>query len=283
MKITLVSDLHLEFSDINIVNSGADVLILGGDIMIAQDLHDHPEPVSSVERYIIANSQGLSRRQESAQRYRDFLKRVSFQFPHVIYIAGNHEFYHGKFPAALNYIREETDKFNNIYFLENQTKEIGDVTFVGTTLWTDMNKGDPLTINACNGSMNDYRVIRNSNRNYAKFSPIDSVVAHRQSVKFIKDTVEADPNRKYVVVGHHAPSKLSVKPKYEKDYLLNGAYSSDLSELILDNPQIKLWTHGHTHDTFDYEIGSTRIVCNPRGYEGYEADSGWDPNLLITV
>jgi len=283
MKITLVSDLHLEFSDVNIVNSGADVLILGGDIMIAQDLHDHPEPVSAVERSIIANSQGLNRRQESAQRYRDFLKRVSFQFPHVIYIAGNHEFYHGKFPAGLDYIRDETAKFNNIYFLENQTKEIADVTFIGTTLWTDMNEGDPLTINACKDRMNDYRVIRNSSRNYAKFSPIDSVVAHRQSVKFIKDTVEADPNKKYVVVGHHAPSKLSVKPRFEREHLLNGAYSSDLSEFILDHPQIKLWTHGHTHDTFDYEIGSTRIVCNPRGYEGYEAETGWFPNLIITV
>ena len=283
MKITLVSDLHLEFSDVNIVNNGADVLVLGGDIMIAQDLHDHPEPVSAVERSIIANSQGLGRRQESAQRYRDFLKRVSFQFPHVIYIAGNHEFYHGKFPAGIDYLREETDKFDNIYFLENQTKVIDDVTFIGTTLWTDMNKGDPLTINACKDSMNDYRVIRNNLRSYAKFSPIDSVSSHRKSVRFIKETVAADPNKKYVVVGHHAPSKMSTKPKYEKDYLLNGAYSSDLSELILDHPQIKLWTHGHTHDVFDYTIGSTRIVCNPRGYEGYEPDSGWDPNLVINV
>jgi Icc-related predicted phosphoesterase len=283
MKITLVSDLHLEFSDVNIVNNGVDVLILGGDIMIAQDLHDHPEPVSAVERSIIANSQGLGRRQESAQRYRDFLKRVSFQFPHVIYIAGNHEFYHGKFPAGIDYLREETDKFDNIYFLENQTKVIDDVTFIGTTLWTDMNKGDPLTINACKDSMNDYRVIRNNLRSYAKFSPIDSVSSHRKSVRFIKKTVAADPNKKYVVVGHHAPSKMSTKPKYEKDYLLNGAYSSDLSELILDHPQIKLWTHGHTHDVFDYTIGSTRIVCNPRGYEGYEPDSGWDPNLVINV
>jgi len=251
--------------------------------MIAQDLHDHPEPVSAVERYIIANNQGLSRRQESAQRYRDFLKRVSFQFPHVIYIAGNHEFYHGKFPAGLDYIRTETEKFKNIYFLENQTKVIDDITFIGTTLWTDMNKGDPLTINACKDSMNDYRVIRNNLRSYAKFSPIDSVSSHRKSIKFIKETVAADPTKKYVVVGHHAPSKLSIKPRYEKDYLLNGAYSSDLSEIILDNPQIKLWTHGHTHDIFDYTIGSTRIVCNPRGYEGYEPDSGWDPNLIIDV
>ena len=282
MKITLVSDLHLEFSDFNIVNNGADVLILGGDIMIAQDLHDHPEPVSAVERSIIANSQGLSRRQESAQRYRDFLKRVSFQFPHVIYIAGNHEFYHGKWPDALDYIKDEISKYPNIYFLEMQTKEIDDVVFVGATLWTDMNKQDPQTLYACQNHMNDYRVIRNSKRSYSKLSPVDTVRRHLDTVKFLKSTV-VDSSKKYVVVGHHAPSKLSVKPRYEKDYLLNGAYSSDLSDFILDHPEIKLWTHGHTHDTFDYTLGSTRIVCNPRGYEGYEPDSGWDPNILIEV
>jgi Icc-related predicted phosphoesterase len=73
-----------------------------------------------------------------------------------------------------------------------------------------------------------------------------------------------------VVVTHHAPSKASIKPQYAGDHLMNGAYSSDLSEFILANPQIKLWTHGHTHDVFDYMIGSTRVVCNPRGYHLYE-------------
>jgi hypothetical protein len=61
-----------------------------------------------------------------------------------------------------------------------------------------------------------------------------------------------------------------VKPDYHGDHLTNGAYSSDLSEFILDHPQIKLWTHGHTHDVFDYMIGDTRILCNPRGYILYE-------------
>jgi len=63
---------------------------------------------------------------------------------------------------------------------------------------------------------------------------------------------------------------------------MNGAYHSDLSEFILDHPQIKLWTHGHTHHPFDYMIGGTRIVCNPRGYDGYEA-TGWNPNLLLEI
>ena len=78
---------------------------------------------------------------------------------------------------------------------------------------------------------------------------------------------------KIVVVGHHSPCKQSTKPQYEKDVIVNGAYSSDLTEFILDHPEIKLWTHGHTHHEFDYMIGSTRIVCNPRGYDGYEGQA----------
>ena len=30
-------------------------------------------------------------------------------------------------------------------------------------------------------------------------------------------------------------------------------------------------------------IGSTKVACNPRGYEGYEPDSGWDVNSIIEL
>ena len=68
-------------------------------------------------------------------------------------------------------------------------------------------------------------------------------------------------------------SDLSVKPRYEHDYHMNGAYRSNLEDFIVARPQIKLWIHGHTHHEFDYMVGDTRVVCNPRGYVGYERDS----------
>jgi UDP-2,3-diacylglucosamine pyrophosphatase LpxH len=130
LKLALGSDLHLEFGDLNLTNDeGAEVLILGGDIMIAEDLHDHPEPMNAIEQSMIANGQGMGRRQQAAQMYRDFLKRCSFQFPHVIYIAGNHEFYHGKWHRSLDTLSNECAKFPNVYFLEDQTKVIGGVSF----------------------------------------------------------------------------------------------------------------------------------------------------------
>lgn len=276
MKIKLVSDLHLEFSDINIQNEhDYDLLILGGDIMIAQDLHDYPNKDSIMEF--------VGARQEKSKRFRDFLKRVSFQFPQVIYIAGNHEYYHGKYPDAIDYLKTECESYDNIHMLEMESVTIQDITFVAGTLWTDMNRKDPLTMMSVKGAMNDYHVVRNSQRQYAKLSPIDTVRRHMDTMSFIKSEVEKNPDSKYVVVGHHAPTHLSTKPKYEKDYQLNGAYRSDLSEFILDHPQIKLWTHGHTHNAFDYMIGSTRVVCNPRGYEGYEEDSGWNPQIILEV
>ena len=286
MKIQIVSDLHLEFSDLIIKNeSDADVLILSGDIMVAQDLHDHPEPTNATDQQSIANGTGLNKRQQTAQRFRDFLKRCSFQFPHVVYVAGNHEFYSGKFYAGLDYLREECAKYPNVYFLECDTKIIDGVVFVGGTLWTDMNKGDPVTQMHIKDMMNDFRIIRNDNRHYAKLSPQDVIERHIKTKQYFKIVLSQHKDDRCVIVGHHSPSHQSVHPRYQDDSLMNGGYHSDLSEFILDHPQVKLWTHGHTHHPFDYVIGETRIVCNPRGYEtaGYCEDTGWDINKIIEI
>ena len=279
MKIKLVSDLHLEFVDINIQNDkDYDVLILSGDIMVINDLHDHPE-----EKYKHLDIAALKWGQARAQLFRDFLKRCSFQFPHVVYVAGNHEFYHGNFHKGVEHLREECNKFPNIYFLERDIQFIDGVLFVGGTLWTDMNKGDPLTLHAIGDMMNDFRVIRNDEHGYTKLRPAHAMDRYRKTVEYIKQMVDANGDRKCVVVGHHAPSFQSIGEQYKHDTLMNGGYASDLSEFIMDRPQIKLWTHGHMHQTFDYMIGETRVVCNPRGYESHGEVSGWDPNILIEI
>ena len=267
MKVAVVSDLHLEFMDINIQNTeNADVLILSGDILVAEDLHNHPEvhPMDPV------NIPNLGRRQLSAQRFRDFMKRCSFQFPHVVVIAGNHEFYHGNWKASIQYLRDEYSKFPNVYFLEQELKVIDDVTFIGATLWTDCNKGDPLTLHALGDMMNDFRIIRNDELGFTKLRPAHTAVRHKQSVGYIKTVLADRKDSKVVVVGHHAPTFNSVHEKYRNDQLMNGGYASDLSEFIMDHPQIILWTHGHMHDPFDYMVGTTRVVCNPRGYAGHD-------------
>ena len=278
MKIAVCSDLHLEFEDLILKNEGdAEVLILSGDIMIAEDLHSHPvkHPNDPV------NIPNLGRRQEAAQRFRDFLSRCSFQFPHVIYIAGNHEFYHGKWVASLDHLREECARYPNVYFLENDIKVINDIHFIGATLWTDCNKGDPLTMHALTDMMNDFRVIRNDELGYTKLRPAHIAMRHKKTLDYFKVVLADRKDEKCVIVGHHTPSHQSIHEIYKKDYLMNGGYHSDLSEFILDHPQVKLWTHGHTHTPFDYVLGETRIVCNPRGYKGH--DESADTFKLIFV
>jgi hypothetical protein len=115
----------------------------------------------------------------------------------------------------------------------------------------------------------------------AKFSPEDAVEEHEKMKDYIQHIIEGKPTQKFVVVGHHAPSRLSTHEMYANDTIMNGGYSSSLDDFILDHPQIKLWTHGHTHHVFDYMIGSTRVLCNPRGYDGYEDRA--DRWQLITV
>jgi len=268
MKIAIASDVHLEFADLDIVNdSGAQVLILSGDIMIAQDLHDHPASATLVQAQIMGM---LGSRQGQAVRFREFLLRVSERFEHVIYVAGNHEFYHGKWVQNIQDLRDECAVYPNIHFLERDSITIDGVLFVGGSLWTDMNGVDPLTLHAVRDLMSDFQVIRNDERGYRRLTPMDTVERHQATVGYIRQVLEQNASTPTVIVGHHAPSTLSTHPRYADQHVMNGAYRTDLSGIMLDHPQIRLWTHGHTHEDFDYVIGTTRIVCNPRGYAGHE-------------
>ena len=283
MKIQLASDVHLEFGSISLDNHGADVLVLSGDICVAADL-------------MAVDNEDVLDRFDRSSTIHTFFQECCARFKHVIYIMGNHEHYHGDFATTFDDLKYHLGYLFNLHILEKESVIIDDVTFICGTLWTNMNKEDPMTMATVRGVMNDYRIIDDSREpvhykdsdgkfhtRTGKFSAMGSVVEHKEMLAFIKKTIEANPDGKFVVVGHHAPSKLSTKPQYEREVVMNGAYSSDLSEFILDHPQIKLWTHGHTHSAFDYVIGSTRIVCNPRGYEGHEDNTGFDITKVIEV
>lgn len=272
MKVALCSDLHLEFGDLDIKNTeNADVLVLAGDIMVAADMHDFPEDVIKSEW-----AKHLPGRYQQAQKFRDFLKRCSTEFSHVLYVAGNHEFYNGKWEQTLSTLRDECKKFHNVHFMENDTFKLDGVTFIGGTLWTDCNKSDPLTLHCIESSMNDFRIIRVESDEFRRLRPVDTIVRHYKTLDYVRHVTAEKPNEKFFVIGHHAPSKLSTHPRYANDQLMNGGYSTDLSEFILDRPQIKVWVHGHTHDDFSYVIGQTRVACHPRGYMGHERGSQED-------
>jgi UDP-2,3-diacylglucosamine pyrophosphatase LpxH len=272
MKLALCSDLHLTFGDLVLKNEeNADVLILSGDICEVSDLTN-----SYSKNYVI---------------FHGFFKRISEEFPHVVYVCGNHEHYYYDFKNTVVDLKTCLSEYQNIHVLEKETFVLDDVTFIGSTLWTDMNKNDSLTLLHIKYCMNDYRAIKNSNKMItfkkpvitsseairyefterpARFTPEDTVEEHNKTLNYIKCVVDDRPNDKFIVVGHHQPSKKSTHPYYEYDVIVNGAYNSDLDDFIINRPQIKVWTAGHTHHNFDYKIGETRILCNPRGYYSHE-------------
>lgn len=300
MKISLASDVHLEFGPLEINNvDGADVLILSGDICVAKDLNER-------DAYDILDGRGKS------ERYHNFFQHVCGQFKHVVYVMGNHEHYHGDFNTSKQILVERLAYLKNLHVLDKEIFKFDDVTFIGGTLWTDMNKEDPLTLYHMTKAMNDFRCVDNSNRvvnfkarvpvdkpvgmtdeefmqspeygrtkevfktRVPRFSPEDALADHKEMLEYIQTIITGQSDKKFVVCGHHSPSRLSTHPRYQNDTMMNGGYSSSLDEYIMDHPQIKLWTHGHTHYPFEYMVGETRIVCNPRGYIGYEKEaSDW--------
>jgi len=294
VKVAVASDLHLEFGDLEIDNDNkADVLILSGDILVAKDIAQR-------------DPYGVMGPEYRSNRYHDFMQRCSALFPHVIYVMGNHEHYNGDFAKTEKHLKDVLSYLKNVYVLEKEIKIIDDVTFIGGTLWTDMNNGDSLTLYHMKGMMNDFRVVDNSNRmvsfkayeqingvdnrekpifkeRVAKFSPEDAFTEHANMKGYIQQITEGKFDQKFVVCGHHSPSKQSTHPRYANDTIMNGGYSSDMDEFITDHPQIKLWTHGHTHHPFDYMVGETRVVCNPRGYINYEPQASDFKLLTVEV
>ena len=178
-----------------------------------------------------------------------FRSHCSEEFPEVIYVMGNHEYYHGDYKKIPQTIKECLSEYPNIHFLNNEHVEIGDVMFIGGTLWTDMNKGDEMTLHQISRLMNDFNIVVNSDRTTyfrnvdgdianrtGKFQPEDAVAEHVAMLNVIHALISADRSmgikKNVVVVGHHSPSKRSTKPQYESEYIMNGGYSSDLTDFI---------------------------------------------------
>ena len=258
MKIQVVSDLHLDFSPFVIQNEGAEVLVLAGDIVEA--IHLHKVPFEQKNETPVTHSQII------AKRFRDFISDASLKFEQIVVVAGNHEFYDGRWYDSIDWIREEYHKYPNVQFLERELLVFKGVVFVGGTLWTDMNRNDPLTLHASRDMMNDYKCIRNDRAGFTPLKPFLTSTRHAQTLGYFNHALSEFKDHKCIVVSHHAPTRLSIDERFANETLMNGNYYSDLSDFILDRPQIALWVHGHVHQDKDYTMGNTRVVCSPRGY-----------------
>lgn len=249
MKLHILSDLHLEFSTFEPIETDADVVVLAGDIW--------------------KKSSGI------------IWAREAFPDKLIIYIAGNHEFYGADRTETLSLMRIAADQCD-VHLLDNDAVVIDGVRFLGSTLWTDFllfGKSKKSTaMSDGQNCLNDFRLIREGRE---IFSPARSVELHEQSLVWLKARLDEPFNGKTVVVTHHLPSKLSVADRY-KFSTLSACFASELDYLF---GKMDMWIHGHTHDNFNYEANGTRVICNPRGYVTFRGieNFDFDPTLVLEL
>jgi Icc-related predicted phosphoesterase len=248
MRLYVLSDLHLEFEPFAPPATEAEGIILAGDIS--------------------TGSNGL--------------KWALKTFPDrpVIYVLGNHEFYGQTLQKLIVELRQMASG-TNVHLLENDSCSIGEVTFLGATLWTDFAlNGNPVVAEVvAQTGMNDYRRIRTLPR-YTRLKPADTRRLHMESRLWLEGQALSLKGRKYVIVTHHAPSRQSIPRAIEEDSF-NPAFASELSPFIIQS-EAQLWVHGHIHSACDYILGKTRVLANPRGYPN-ESRQGFDPGLIVEV
>jgi predicted phosphodiesterase len=251
VKIRIHSDLHLEFLDWRPPTVEADVVVLAGDI-------------------------------DKGARGVEWARRRFPDSP-VIYVPGNHEFYGGELHAVLQVLHDAARRFD-VQLLDATQLNIAGVRFLGATLWTDfaLYGSTSSELRRVMGEarllMNDFRLIRHGEG--MLLSPERVREIHLEQLNWLKSRLDEPFEGPTVVVTHHLPHRASIRPGHE-EVRLNAAFASDLSYLV--GPPISLWIHGHTHDSCDYVVNGTRIVCNPRGYLPQEPNPTFDPSLCVEL
>lgn len=253
MKIRVFSDLHVNRGPFEPASIAADVVVLAGDVALGVD----------------------------------GVRWASERFGHtpVLYVAGNHESYNQDV-TSLAHLLKQAAAGSNVTVLEKDAVTLSGVTFYGCTLWSDLSLGGDAVgaSNALSDWVSDFRRIRVATG--GPFTPSDMIAEHRASVSWLS---ACKPLRSpAVVITHHAPSGRSVDHQVFSAQAhepasahLPALYASALDTLV-EELAPALWIHGHIHAASDYRIGSTRVLCNPRGYPNALA-RGFQPELVVEL
>jgi 3',5'-cyclic AMP phosphodiesterase CpdA len=200
----------------------------------------------------------------------------------IIMVAGNHEFYRRSLILQRTNAPIAAAQYA-VTFLDDASAVIGGVRFIGATLWTDfcLDGADQQAtrMEAAQRYMLDYREISVDANRKRKLKPADTLQFHQSSRAFLDRTLAEPFAGPTVVVTHHAPHPGSVAARFRVDPV-TASFVSDLTDLIERHAPV-LWVHGHTHTSFDYLVGGTRINCNPKGYGKENRD--FDAGLIVEI
>ena len=253
MKIALLSDLHLSVQAMDAPATNADVVVLAGD------LH---RPAGAI----------------------DWARQ--FRQP-TLFVAGNHEFYGSDLVTTMHELRALAQG-TGVQVLDHDVWLHHGVRFLGCTLWSDYRLYDSPAQRAqglqqAAELVRDFSRIRSAPDFDEKFTPALSQYLFARAVAWLEQQFAIAHDGPTVVITHFAPARGSIAARFAGSPL-NACFVSDLE------PQIRrwqpaLWLHGHVHDSFDYRIGNTRVVANPRGYapKGVVENPAFDAALTIEL
>lgn len=244
MKIDYMSDLHLEKSPLRLHTPTSETLILAGDIYHVS-LFDY-------------NISG-------------FFEDISKKYKQIIYVPGNHEYYDSDI-SIINTLRDFCDSYKNIYLLDNQTKIIDGIQFIGGTGWTHFNDLDASTMKQATRTINDYRRIKNGS---SMLSIYDIIEKHAEYVRFFKSIDKTE--YKNIAITHHSPTALTSCGKETDTYEKLGCFCSDMLQYM---EGIDYWIHGHQHDGIDVDYNGCKIRSNSRGYKFEECFDGFTARTI---
>lgn len=253
MKIHILSDLHLSRGGLPLPPTDADLVVLAGDIA---------RPAQAIEW--------------AAQWGRP-----------TLYVAGNHEFYGSSLAATMRALKEASAG-TPVRVLDDEAVVIDGVRFLGSTLWTDFRLfGDGAPREqaqaAAQGFMRDFTRIFIDDAQREPLTPQHTASLFERHSAWLDERLREPHPGPTVVITHHAPATGSIHPRFAGSPV-NAAFVSD-AQWLLAGDRAQLWVHGHTHDSFDYRVNGTRVVCNPRGYarDGVNENPNFDPGFVVQV
>lgn len=255
-----ISDLHLEFDNgkytLPKLDTDADTALL-----LVGDIHLEDKAINWIER--------------DCQ-----------DFHSIFYVLGNHEHYGYSVDMTAKKIQARIDASplkDKLHLMNRTAIIIDDIEFLGCTLWTNMNDGDPLTKFTVQRSLNDFQHIRNSNFQ-RRLHVEDWCGIHMADKNWLYQRAANKKADKRVVMTHHLPSFNSVSPRFNiaSEKHMNGGFASNCDDLICEL-NAKMFIHGHTHDSCDYQLNETRVICNPRGYYPSDLNLEFNDTLVIEI